>query len=301
MKSEGTVWTWMDTMKVRYMVDSKPVLNSEHLGWKHIQFSKWNKIAPQEAYVESMPNYLITMHTSPEPLKTLTLFEGREYERVMKTGEISCYVPGNFDYFRWENIEASYICMMLSPSLVDRVASQADVTFKGSDEITNKLSVYDPKLVQLSKWLADEVYSNGARGTLYIESLSNLLALHLLEIFSKPNKELYVPRTLSDQQLSRVIEYMNTYYERDISLEQLAAVAGLSQTHLVRMFKQTTGMSPYQYFIRLRIEKVKVLIASREYTLGEIALILGFTDQSHMNRQFKRITGLTPKEYMMSI
>lgn len=300
LNSDGTIWTWMDTMKVRYMFNSKPVLNSEHLGWKNIQLSKWDKVAPQEAYVESMPNYLITMHTSPQPLKTLTLFEGREYERVMKTGEISCYVPGNFDYFRWEKIEASYIGMMLSPSLVHQVASQADMTFKGQNEFTNKLSIYDSKLVQLSQWLVDEINSNGARGTLYIESLSNLLALHLLEIFAQPKQQFYVSRKLSDQQLSKVIEYMHTHYNQDISLEQLAAVANLSQTHLVRMFKQTTGLSPYQYFIHLRIEKAKMLMMNREYTIGEIAAILGFTDQSHMNRHFKRITGLSPKEYMMS-
>ncbi|WP_256252817.1 AraC family transcriptional regulator [Paenibacillus sp. UNC496MF] len=77
-------------------------------------------------------------------------------------------------------------------------------------------------------------------------------------------------------------------------------MASVSQTHLVRMFKQSTGLSPYQYFIRLRIEKAKMLLTSRGYTIGEIAAILGFTDQSHMNRQFKRITGLAPKEYMMS-
>ncbi len=300
LKSEGAVWTWLDIMQVRYMLDSKPVLNSEHLGWKHIQFSKWNKVAPQEGYIDSMSHYLITVNTALEPVKTLSRFEGRDYERVMRTGEISCYVPGNFDYFRWEKVEASYSCIMLSPSLVHQVACQADMTLKGQEELTNKLSIYDPKLVQLSQWLADEINGNGTRGKLYIESLSNLLALHLLEIFARPSKQLYVSRKLSDQQLSRTIEYMHAHYNQDISLEELAAVVNLSQTHLVRTFKQTTGLSPYQYFIHLRIEKAKMLIMSNEFTIGEIAAILGFTDQSHMNRHFKRITGLSPKEYKMS-
>jgi AraC family transcriptional regulator len=57
------------------------------------------------------------------------------------------------------------------------------------------------------------------------------------------------------------------------------------------MFKLTTGLSQYQYFIHLRIEKAKMLLMSREYTIGEIAVIHGFTDQSHMNRHVKRITG----------
>ncbi|MBB3128670.1 AraC family transcriptional regulator [Paenibacillus rhizosphaerae] len=299
LKSDGMVWSWLDS-KARYMSNSKPVLDSQHLGWKYIHFSKWEKVGPQEGYIEAMPNYLITMHTSPQPIKTLSRFDGCDYERVMKTGEANCFVPGNFDYFRWEKVEASYSCILLSPSLVHDVACQLDMTFKCQDELTNKLSIYDSKLVQLSQWLMDEVNGNGARGKLYIESLSNLMAQHLLEIIANPSKQPYISRNLTDRQISRVIEYMHVHYDRDISLEELAKVVNFSQTQLNRMFKQSTGLSPYQYFIHLRIDKAKTLIKSREFTIGEIAVMLGFVDQSHLNRHFKKITGLSPGEYMSS-
>jgi AraC family transcriptional regulator len=195
-------------------------------------------------------------------------------------------------------VEASFNSILLSPALVQQVADQSDITLKRQDEFTNKLSIYDPNLVQLSQWLADEVNGNGSRGKLYIESLVNLTALHLLNIFANTGNQHYIPRKLPNQQLSRVVEYMDVHLDRDISLEELAKVANLSQTHLNRMFKQATGLSPYQYFIHLRIDKAKTLIKSREFTIGEIAVILGFTDQSHLNRHFKRITGLSPRAYM---
>lgn len=286
-------------MTVSYMIDGIPVLNSHHLEWKHIQYVKWNKVAPQESYVESMPYYLITVNSTPDPIKAVSRFEGRDNERVARVGETALFIPGNLEYFRLEKVEASFSCIMLSPSLVHQVATQADLEFVGQDELTNKISLYDSKLFQLSQWLEDEITNNGARGKLYVESLSNLMALHLLEMNkTSPHKQRYVSRKLSEQQLARAIEYMNVHFDRDISLEELAKLVNLSQTHLIRMFKQTTGLSPYQYFLHLRIDKAKTLIKSREFTVGEVAVMLGFTDQSHLNRHFKRITGFSPREYM---
>ncbi|RIX46526.1 AraC family transcriptional regulator [Paenibacillus nanensis] len=246
-----------------------------------------------------MSNYLITVNSTPEPIKAVSRFEGRDHERVARVGETAVFLPGNLSYFRLEKIEASFSCIMLSTSLVHQVASQADLTVAGYGEWINQINRYDSKLFQLSKWLEDEINNNGARGKLYIESLSNLTALQLLEICNASHrKPFYVSRKLSDPQLARAIEYMNVHFDRDISLDELAKVVNLSQTHLIRMFKQTTRLSPYQYFIHLRIDKAKMLIKSREYTIGEIAAILGFSDQSHLNRHFKRVTGLSPREYL---
>lgn len=285
-------------MTSRYMMDGEPALNSNHLEWEHIQYIKWSKVAPQESYVESMPYYLITVNSTPEPIKAVSRYEGRDNERVAKVGETALFIPGNLEYFRLEKVEASFSCVMLSPSLVQQVAAQAELNFAGHGELMNKISLYDSKLFQLSQWLEEEIHNHGARGKLYIESLSNLMALHLLEINkNSPQKQLYDSRKLSEQQLGRAIEYMNVHFDQDITLEELANLVNVSQTHLIRMFKQTTGLSPYQYFLHLRIDKAKALIKSQEYTVGEIAGILGFTDQSHLNRHFKRITGLSPRDY----
>lgn len=286
-------------MTERYWVNGMPALNSNHLGWEHIQYVKWSKVAPQESYVESMPNYLVTVNSTPEPIKAVSRYEGRDNERVARVGETAIFLPGNLEYFRLEKVEASFSCIMLSPSLVNHVASEAEMTVAGHSEMINKINLYDSKLFQLSKWLEDEIYNNGARGNLYNESLSNLMAHNLLEICNTSRrKQFNVSGKLSNQQLARAIEYMNVHFDRDITLDELAKVVSLSQTHLIRMFKQSTGLSPYQYFIHLRIDKAKILIKSREYTIGEIAAILGFSDQSHLNRHFKRVTGLSPRVYL---
>lgn len=191
--------------------------------------------------------------------------------------------------------------MNLSPSFLQEVALKTDFHISGNVELQHKLQLQDQKLFQISQWLADELQNEGSSGQLYLDSLVNLLAIHLLQNYtsgrSKPS--LYLNK-LSNKQISRVIEYMHTNLARDISLDELAEVANMSASHLVRLFKQMTGLTPHKYFIHLRVQKAKVLIQSQKYSMGEIAVQLGFADQSHMNRHFKKIVGATPREFLLN-
>ncbi|MEJ8545048.1 helix-turn-helix domain-containing protein [Brevibacillus borstelensis] len=90
---------------------------------------------------------------------------------------------------------------------------------------------------------------------------------------------------------------MHAHLEQDLSLEDLAAVANASISHLVRQWKQQTGLPPHQYLLRLRVERAKMLIHCGSMSLKEIAHRLGFADQAHFTKKFKRMTGETPMQY----
>lgn len=112
--------------------------------------------------------------------------------------------------------------------------------------MNHQLRINDPKLLHLSRWLLDDMHSNGAGGKLYIDSLANRLAIHILQNHTSNAKRLKEsPSKLSDQQVARAIEYRHANLERDISLEELTTVVNVSQSHLGRMFKQSTGLSPH--------------------------------------------------------
>jgi AraC-like DNA-binding protein len=87
----------------------------------------------------------------------------------------------------------------------------------------------------------------------------------------------------------------DSYRER-ISLDQLAACAGLSPFHFLRVFVQDVGLTPHAYLNQIRVRE-----ARRKLSLGapcaQVALDCGFCDQSHMVRAFKRSTGVTPGQY----
>ncbi len=86
----------------------------------------------------------------------------------------------------------------------------------------------------------------------------------------------------------------------NISLEDIAAVVGLSRFHFLRLFKNTTGFSPHAYLIQRRIELAKQSIEKGQ-CLTDAAINSGFSDQSHLTRCFKSTLGVTPGQYQKMV
>lgn len=97
--------------------------------------------------------------------------------------------------------------------------------------------------------------------------------------------------------VTRVRDFMEDRYEDDISLDDLAAVSGLSRYHLIRVFNRETGMTPHAYLTNRRIMAARNLLRNGE-PIAETAVSCGFCDQSHLTRTFKAITGVTPAQYL---
>jgi AraC family transcriptional regulator len=95
----------------------------------------------------------------------------------------------------------------------------------------------------------------------------------------------------------RVLEYIVTHLNENITNDALAEVAGLSVCHFTRVFKQTEGMSPRRYVLHCRVKRAKELLADGKMSQAQIAFAAGFSDQSHYTRWFRQISGLTPGGY----
>jgi AraC family transcriptional regulator len=80
----------------------------------------------------------------------------------------------------------------------------------------------------------------------------------------------------------------------------LAREAGLSASHFIRSFRQSTGKTPYQFLLQRRVERARVLMRDHRVSLTEVALASGFADQHHLARVFRRITRVTPGDYRRS-
>ena len=103
---------------------------------------------------------------------------------------------------------------------------------------------------------------------------------------------------LSPAQLSQVLTFAHDFMQTDIGLVDLANLVHLSPYHFGRLFKQTVGVSPYQYLLQLRIEFAKTLIVGRTGPLSEIAYQLNFSDQAHFSNAFRKATGVSPRQYL---
>jgi AraC-like DNA-binding protein len=103
------------------------------------------------------------------------------------------------------------------------------------------------------------------------------------------------PIRLGDESgpLARVRDHLDRHFDRDVALDELAQVAGLNRSHLVRAFRKTMGTTPHAYLLDRRYRAARRLLAAGE-SPAEVAVACGFCDQSHLNRVFKARMGVTP-------
>lgn len=132
------------------------------------------------------------------------------------------------------------------------------------------------------------------RDTLLRTGLGTLIARHA------KNRPLELPPLGNEREaITQVRDFLETHYMENPSLEQLAQLAGLSPYHLVRVFKQQTGLPPHTYLVQVRVEQAKRVLQTGS-SIAEVAAATGFADQSHLTRRFKRIVGVTPGQFVLS-
>lgn len=145
--------------------------------------------------------------------------------------------------------------------------------------------------------LLSELKSDGIMGQLYVDSLTQVLIIHLLRHYSTSMQNVVPkPSGLTTIQLRQAIDYVQAHLDQDLSLAQIAAAISISPTYFSRLFKRATGSSPHQYVIQQRVERAKVLLKTTDLAIANIAFQVGFSSQSHLTQHFKRFTGVTPKQ-----
>jgi AraC-like DNA-binding protein len=95
-------------------------------------------------------------------------------------------------------------------------------------------------------------------------------------------------------------EYLCDEVTRNVSLDELAAVAGATKFQLVRRFKAAVGVPPHTYQVALRVNLARRLLERGERAT-QVASLAGFVDQSHLNRHFRLRLGMTPAQYARAI
>jgi AraC family transcriptional regulator len=90
---------------------------------------------------------------------------------------------------------------------------------------------------------------------------------------------------------------LETTPETDLDLDTLAAESGYSKRHLLRPYRASTGRSPHQYILDLRMEKARRLMLSPTLSLIDIATECGFASQAHFTHAFRQRLGVPPSDY----
>lgn len=97
--------------------------------------------------------------------------------------------------------------------------------------------------------------------------------------------------------IQHTVHYMEQHYDEDLTVEQLANMAGMVRWQYSQQFKTLTGKKPTDYLVHLRINQAKELLCNSTEPLRKISRQIGFRDEYYFSRCFHKLTGNTPREY----
>ncbi len=124
--------------------------------------------------------------------------------------------------------------------------------------------------------------------------LVEFLGKMILRYADDPPALAYAGREL--RSVEKIKDYLQLHYPVNVSIAELSRLVNLSRFHLVRVFRQATGMPPHAYLRQVRLQRAKDLLGRGE-PIALVAGATGFSDQSHLTRWFKKWWGFTPREY----
>ena len=276
----------------KHVLTRPPILSSHESEWENLGL-EYHIQPAYESPEHYSTNYVLIIRIKCQLELERWLGECHKSESSVP-GDVAIIPP--YITHRVTTIEESeFIALTLDSKLVANIAQESvapDVV-----EIIPHFSISDPLIYQIGLALKKALKSNRSGSRLYADSMATALSAHLLQHYSAPKHNLQDYRGgLPRHKLQRVTEYIIDHLAEDLLLEAMAQEVGMSRYHFARLFKQSTGLSPYQYVIHCRIEHAKMLLLQNKLKISEVASIVGFADQSQFTRHFKRLLGVTPKE-----
>ncbi|MFT3730522.1 MAG: AraC family transcriptional regulator [Hyphomicrobium sp.] len=159
----------------------------------------------------------------------------------------------------------------------------------------------DALLSEIVRAFWREAKENNGNGMLYADSLRMALAAALIRRANDGTAQHQRTRRLSRSELASLQDFLSDRLDDDVCLADLATHVQMKERSFVSAFKSATGQTPYQYLIRMRVERAKDYLANSKMTLWEIADATGFVDQAHLTSVFRRHMGLPPAKYRASL
>jgi AraC family transcriptional regulator len=243
--------------------------------------------------VPELENVLISIHLGP-PSEMSCRRDGIRFRGMAVHGDIDI-IPARTPS-RWEMHDENDTALLLSlPVKLLRAIADESGMDAAKLEIRNRFQVRDSELETLSWAVKREMEAGYPSGRFYLQGLTLAVASRLIARHSSVTK----PRVervegLSGHRLKQVLAFIEEQLAEDLSVGQIASVAGVSPSHANILFRKTMGMPMHQYVIQRRVERAKALLTDDRLSMAEIAQAAGFAHQSHMARHMRRVLGVAP-------
>ncbi|ODH02938.1 hypothetical protein A4S05_22015 [Nostoc sp. KVJ20] len=291
----------LSPLELRQRSTKTLMLSSRQLNWNGILVEQCQYSAsPDEAKSPALSDHRLILPLGP-PAPLIQKRDNRLHESILQKGDTIFVPAGHSGSWRCPTREINrpkkqQLHIWLKPELIKQAAEASEIDIDRLD-LVNCFGRQDSQLHHIAMLLLAELQSDSIMGQLYVESLTQVLVIHLLRHYSTFTQPItFEDRSLTHTRLQQAIEYVHAHLDRDLSLAEIAGVVNISPTYFANLFKGATGISPHQYVVQQRVEWAKLLLLKTNLSIADIALQVGFSNQSHLTRHFKRLIGVTPKQ-----
>lgn len=269
---------------------------SAGLGW-NLAFVSVQEEGPYKRHFSARHDVLLSV-VNHGIMKGRLVAEGKDHQLDGGPGTITI-LPGNVSFSVELDTTISSTNIYLRRCLVEQVARN----LYGEDATSVVLPVcaaaYDPVLEHLCHAVRQALDDpDDAQCRPYIEHLLQAIVAYLLRNHPVLKTEARGGSgRLSQRQLRQVTELVEARVGNRMTLADVASHFDCSADHFGRLFKNTTGLTLYQFMIRCRIDRARYLLSETDMPIVTIAQECGFADQVHLTRAMRRNTGITPAAY----
>ena len=221
--------------------------------------------------------------------------DGRCHRGLSVHGDVDIVPSGVAS--RWElKDDDTALILGVSAKFLRTIAEESGQDPRHID-IVNRFQIRDLQLEHMGWAVKAEMESGFPNGNLFLDGLATAIAIHLLKRHSSQSPiQVESSVRLAGYRLKRVLGYIEDHIGDELSVADLAAVAGLSISHFGATFRASVGQSVHQYVTRRRVDRAQTLLRQDGHLVGDVALATGFAHGSHLAYHMRRLLGVSPRD-----
>lgn len=232
----------------------------------------------------------VSMHLG-NPAFVTSACDGQKLHRLQVPGDVKI-VPSGFSRVWQIDSPTKKLVMSLEPWFLKETAEHIGV--RGFAALAPSLHDDDERIRHIGWAIHAELNDGMPSGRLFIESIASALAIALVRKHSVAGP---APKSrLSRRCLERVRRFVDEEISRDLSLHELAQIAGMSVSHFKAVFREATGLPVHRYVIGARVRRASEMLVGSSAPIAHVAAATGFSSQSHLARHIRRQHGVSPAE-----
>jgi AraC family transcriptional regulator len=253
-------------------------------------------LSDEPGFVEIPPlaTAIVSVHVGP-PAQMSCRHGSKRHFGVVLHGDVEIIpwgMPGSWELKQRDTA----LVMSLAPGLLRAVAKESGLEGQRL-ELVSRFHTRDVQIEHIAWAMKGEMESGYPSGRLYLDSLAVALAVHMV----RRHSSMYVQANgrsarMPPAKLKQLLLFIDDHLTRDLSLNEVAQIAGLSVSHCSTLFRAAVGQSIHQYVLRRKVERAAWLLRESPMPISQVALETGFAHPSHLALHMRRILGTTPKK-----